>query len=122
MASLETQIAAILLPRDFGLRACGRLCRGLGPAPPGTLTVSWVRADGSAADPGTGPAGAAGLREVGVFGALRDGEHRWLVALATADDRWFHGEYTDTRLLRQRSGPAPEPLRTVLSAELIVLA
>jgi len=113
MASLEAQITAVLLPREFHPRACGRLCVGLRPAPPGALTVSVVRSDGTSR--------AAGPREVGVFGALRHDDHRWLVALATADGTWFHGEYTDARLLRQRRGVAPEPLRSILTAELIVL-
>jgi hypothetical protein len=104
----------VLLPRDFHLRACGRLCAGLRPLPEGTWSVAWVRADGTSG-------GEAQLREVGVFGAYRVDGHRWLVALVTADGTWFHAEYTDARLLRQRRGDPPEPLRTVLTAELIVL-
>lgn len=114
MASLPAQITALLLPKGFHRRACGQLCVGLRPAPPGTLTVAYVSADG------TSP-GHPGTREVGVFGALRADGHRWLVALVTADDTWFHGEYTDARVLRQYAGDPPEPLRTVLTAEIIVL-
>jgi hypothetical protein len=78
------------------------------------LSVAWVRADGTSG-------GDVGPREVGVFGALRADDRRWLVALVTADETWFHGEYTDARLLRQRRGDPPEPLWSVLTAELIVL-
>jgi hypothetical protein len=78
------------------------------------LSVAWVRADGTSG-------GDVGPREVAVFGAFRADDHRWLVALVTADETWFHGEYTDARLLRQRRGTPPEPLRTILAAELIVL-
>ncbi|HVM64304.1 MAG TPA: hypothetical protein VMU14_05530 [Acidimicrobiales bacterium] len=113
MASLEAQLTAVLLPSRFHARTCGRLCVRLRPAPVGSLTVSVVRADGTC--------GWAGQREVGVFGAVRDRCDRWLVALATADGTWFHGEYTDARVLRQRRGDAPEPLRSILTAELIVL-
>ena len=115
MASLETQIRAVLLPARFHLQACGRLCTSLRPAPPGTWSVTWVDANGrtSLGDPGA--------PEVGVFGAVRADDHQWLVALVTADETWFHGEYTDARLLRQRRGDPPEPLRRVLTAELIVL-
>lgn len=128
MASIETQITALLLPAGFRPRVCGRLCRALIPGPPGTLSVMWVRADGSVAGAATAACPPAqdeivggGRREVAVFGALRVDGHRWLVALVTADEGWFHGVYTDARLLRQLPGDAPEPLRTVLTAELIVL-
>ena len=107
MASLDTQIEAVLLPAGYHLRTCGRLCTTLRPAPIGSLEIGWVTAER--------------LREVGAWGAFRDTDHRWLVALVTADDTWFHGEYTDARLLRQHRGDPPEPLRTVLSAELVVL-
>jgi hypothetical protein len=110
VASIEAQVAAVLLPARFHLRTCGRLCTDLRPAPAGTLSVSPVWA---------GPPG--GLREVGVFGAVRRDDDRWLVALVTADETWFHGEYTDARVLRQHAGDPPEPLRTVLTAEIIVL-
>ena len=115
MASLETQIRAVLLPARFHLQACGRLCTSLRPAAPRTLTVAWVDADGRTSR------GEAGVAEVGVFGAFRADDHRWLVALVTADETWFHGEYSDARLLRQRRGEPPEPLRSVLAAELIIL-
>ena len=42
--------------------------------------------------------------------------------MVTADETWFHGEYTDARLLRQLPHEPPEPLRSLLTAELIVLA
>jgi hypothetical protein len=108
VTSLETQIEAVFLPAGFHARTCGRLCLPLRPAPLGSLVVSWVRTDRSP-------------REIGVFGAFRDSAHRWLVALVTADRTWFHGEYTDARLLRQFPGPPAQPLQTVLTAELIVL-
>ncbi len=114
MASLEAQVAAVLLPTDFRLQACGQLCRELHPAPPGTLVVWYVKADGMRGD-GTGP------REVGVFGALRHDDRGWTVAVATADETWFHGDYSDVRVLRQLRGDPAEPLRSVLTAELIVL-
>jgi hypothetical protein len=114
VASLEAQIVAVLLPSGFHLRVCGRLCTALQPSQPGTLSVAWVKADGTSA-------GDSGPREVGVFGAFRADYHRWQVAVVTADETWFHGEYTDARLLRQRRGDPPEPLRSVLTAELIVL-
>jgi len=114
VASLPAQITALLLPKGFHRRACGGCCVRLRPAPPGTLTVTYLSADG--------PSGArSGAGEVGVFGALRADDHRWLVAVVTADETWFHGEYTDARVLRQHGGDAPEPLRTVLTAEIIVL-
>ena len=121
MASLETQITAVLLPADFHRRVCGRLCRWLPAASPGTLCLLWLRADGSAVDAGEATEEGAGPREVGVFGARRLDGHRWQVAVATADGTWFHGEYSDARLFRQRAGEAPEPLRRLLTAELIVL-
>jgi hypothetical protein len=113
VASIEAQLTAVLLPGEFHLRACGRFCIGLRPAPVGSLTVSLVGADGGCA--------SAAAREVGAFGAYRRDNEHWLVALATADGTWFHGEYHDTRVLRQRRGTPPEPLRSVLTAELIVL-
>ena len=89
----------------------------------------WLRADGSAVD-ADGPTAleasagfpSPGVREVGVFGALRRDDHRWQVAVVTADETWFHGEYTDARLLRQLPHEPHEPLRSLLTAELIVLA
>jgi hypothetical protein len=123
VASLETQITAVLLPADFHRRVCGRLCRWLPEAAPGTVYVLWLRADGSAVDAGeTAGSEGTGPREVGVFGARRLDGHRWQVAVVTADGTWFHGEYTDARLLRQRSDEAPEPLRSLLSGELALLA
>ena len=113
MASLEAQIAAVLLPTDFHVRTCGQFCARLRPEPVGTLSVSLVRSDGTCR--------AGGPPTVGAFGALRHDDHRWLVALATADETWFHGEYSDGRVLRQRRGAPPEPLRSVITAELIVL-
>ena len=64
MASLATQISAVLLPREFHRQACGRACIGLRHERPGTLRVSWVRTDGTNGRDG-------GPSEVGVFGALR---------------------------------------------------
>ena len=123
VASLETQITAVLLPADFHRRVCGRLCRWLPVAAPGAVCMLWLRADGSAVDVGeTAGFDGAGPREVGVFGARRVDGHRWQVAVATADGTWFHGEYSDARLFRQRSGETPEPLRSLLSAELTLLA
>jgi hypothetical protein len=114
VASLDAQLEAVLLPAGFHVHSCGRLCTGLEPEPPGSLSVAWITVPGSAGHDEP-------RREVGVFGALRVDEHRWLVAVVTADERWFHGEYTDARLLRQRGGDPPEPLRSVLTAELIIL-
>lgn len=123
VASLETQITAVLLPADFHRRVCSRLCRWLPAAAPGTVCVLWLRADGSAVDVGdTAGLEGAGPREVGAFGARRLDGHRWQVAVVTADGTWFHGEYSDARLFRQRSGETPEPLRSLLSAELTILA
>jgi hypothetical protein len=123
VASFETQITAVLLPADYHRRVCGRLCRWLPAASPGTVCVLWLREDGSALDAGeTITKEGAGPRQVGVFGARRLDGHRWQVAVLTADGTWFHGEYTDARLLRQRPGEAPEPLRRILTAELVVLA
>ena len=113
MTSLDARIDAVFLPAEFHRRACGDLCRRLRPAPTGTLVVKVICAEASATD--------SGAPRVGVFGALRQDDGRWLVAVATADGRWFHGEYTDKRLLRQHRGAAPEPLACVLAAELIVL-
>lgn len=116
MASLDTRIMAVVLPAGFHRLACGRLCRTLPPAPAGAFSVTRVAPDGSPAP----VAAHAGRRAIGVFGALRD-HRRWLVGLVTADGTWFHGEYTDVRLLRQLPGEPAEPLRCVLTAELIVL-
>ena len=123
VASLETQITAVLLPADFHRRVCSRLCRWLPAAAPGTVCVLWLRADGSAVDVGdTAGLEGAGPREVGAFGARRLDGHRWQVAVVTADGTWFHGEYTDARLLRQRPDEAPEPLRSLHGAEHTMLA
>ena len=122
VASLETQITAVLLPADFHRRVCARLCRWLPAASPGTRCLLWLRADGSAVDAGETTEEGTGPREVGVFGARRLDGHRWQVAVVTADGTWFHGEYSDARLFRQRSGETPEPLRSLLSAELTILA